>query len=208
MNIGVDMDSVIAEIIRPIDIFHNRVYKTSLGYKSHSTYDLQSLWTCTQEEMYGRVFEFYHSPEFDDTKPIEGSQTAIKELSKTHTLHLITARPYDIEHKTRHWVDTFFPRQFASITHTNLVSKDGKGAGLKKSAIGKKLKIEIMIDDHIPYALDCADNGIFTLLFNAPWNEHVEVKHPYVKKVASWTEVCYTISHESQKPHHQDRARI
>lgn len=204
MNIGVDMDSVIAEIIRPIDAFHNRVYNTRFEYDNHNTYDLQALWACSKEEMYNRIFEFYHSPEFLNTKPIEGSQKGIQELSKLHNLHLITARPHDIEQKTEQWLNTFFPQQFTSITHTNLISKNGKGIGLKKSTIGKRLKIDIMIDDHIPYALDCAEHEIYTLLFRAPWNERTIVSHPHLKKVATWTEVCYTISHESQKPNNKD----
>ncbi|MCX6732375.1 MAG: hypothetical protein NTV98_02440, partial [Candidatus Roizmanbacteria bacterium] len=189
MNIGVDMDSVIAEIIRPIDVFHNRVYKTNLEYNDHKFYDLRSVWLCSQEEVYGRIFEFYNSPEFAKTKPIEGSQEGIKELSKLHNLHLITSRPHDIEQKTKQWLSTFFPHQFASVTHTNQISKNGKGLSTKKSAIGKELKIDIMIDDHITYALDCADNEIFTLLFEAPWNKDVVINHAHLKKVASWKEV-------------------
>jgi uncharacterized HAD superfamily protein len=198
------MDSVIAEIIRPIDAFHNRLYKTNLVYDDHTKYDLRTIWLCSTEEMYKRIFEFFHSPEFQKVKPIEGSQEGIKKLSKLHNLHLITSRPHEIEHMTKQWLSTFFPQQFASITHTNQVSKNGKGISTKKSAIGKQLKIDLMIDDHLTYALDCADNEIFTLLFKAPWNTDVKIEHPHLKKVDSWTEVCYTISHESQKPYNKD----
>ena len=208
MNIGVDMDSVIAEIICPLDAFHNRKYKTAISYEDHILYDLSAIWMCSADEVYKRIFEFYDAPEFSKVKPIEGSQGGIKELARMHNLHLITSRPHDVEEQTKQWIHTFFPRVFTSITHTNQVSKNGKGKSMKKSAIGKQMKIDVMIDDHITYALDCADNEISTLLFEAPWNKSLTVNHSYMRRVASWQEVCYTISHESQKPHHKNRASI
>lgn len=189
MNIGVDMDSVIAEIIVPIDLFHNRQYKTNLSYDDHIVYDLRSLWQCNNEQVYERIFEFYHSPEFTKVKPIVGSQEGVKKLSKLHNLHLITSRPHDIEQKTKQWLNTFFPHQFASITHTNQVSKKGGGTSVKKSVIAKQLKIEVMIDDHLTYALDCADNEIKTFLFEAPWNKDYIPQHKFMAKVSGWNEI-------------------
>jgi 5'(3')-deoxyribonucleotidase len=171
-------------------------------------YDLSEVWRCSAEEVYKRVFEFYNSPEFIEVKPIQGSQKGIKEIAKKHNLHLITSRPHEIEQKTRQWINVYFPKVFTTITHTNQVSKQGKGNSKKKSEIGKMMKIDIMIDDHITYALDCADNEILTLLFEAPWNKSMQITHGYIKKVASWEEICYTISHESQKPHHQNRTSV
>lgn len=189
MNIGVDMDSVIAEIIVPIDLFHNRKYKTNLSYNDHSVYDLRSIWQCNDEQVYERIFEFYHSPEFTKVKPIDGSQEAVKKLAKLHNLHLITSRPHDIEQKTKQWLNAFFPHQFVSVTHTNQVSKNKKEMSVKKSVIAKQLKIELMIDDHLTYALDCANNEINTLLFEAPWNKTYIPQHKFLTKVAGWSEI-------------------
>jgi len=201
MNIGVDMDSVIAEIVRPIDQFHNRKYGTSIAYDDHIIYDMGSVWLCSVEEVYKRIFEFYDSPEFQKVLPVEGAQAGLKELAKLHNLHLITSRPHEIEQKTKQWISTYFPHVFTSVTHTNQISKTRKEKSVKKSEIGKQLRIEVMIDDHVTYALDCADNEIDTLLFAAPWNKNTKINHKYLRKVVSWKEVCYTISHEFKKPH-------
>ncbi len=208
MNIGVDMDSVIAEIMRPLDYFHNRKYNSTISYEDHLVYDLSSVWACSGEEVYKRIFEFYDSPEFLNTLPVEGSQNGIKELARMHNLHLITSRPHEVEQKTKHWLNSFFPHVFASVTHTNQVSRNGKGKGEKKSTIGKQMKIDIMIDDHVSYAFDCADNEITTLLFEAPWNRNYKISHPHIQRVATWKEICYTISHESQKSHHKNRTGV
>jgi len=208
MNIGVDMDSVIVDIMGPLDLFHNRAYKTNLKYDDHRIYDLSTVWLCSKEEVGKRIYEFYYSPEFLSVKPIAHSQEKLRELSKLHNLHLITSRPSEIEEMSKKWLHTYFPHIFTSVHHTNQATKNKKEETHKKSAIAKKLKIDIMIDDHITYALDCADNEILTLLFDAPWNRHYTNTHTFLKRVASWEEICYTISHESQKPHYQNRAGI
>lgn len=194
MIIGVDMDSVIAEIIRPIDLFHNRKYGTSVSYDDHTSYDLRLYWNCSLEDMYSRIFEFYDSPEFKDTKPVAGSQRALTLLARDHELHLITARPYDVEEQSRRWLAKHFPRIFKEIHHTNLISKGGKGVSVKKSEICLKMGATVMIDDHIDYILDCAENNITSYLFSAPWNKDKKTNHPHIKHVAGWEEVVGLIN--------------
>jgi uncharacterized HAD superfamily protein len=189
MIIGVDMDSVIADILPTIDAFHNKKYGTTLIPDDHSSYDLSGYWNCTAEEVYRRIFEYYESDEFHSTPPVAGAQRALTQLSVHHELHLITARPYDIEQKTHDWLNTYFPAIFTHIHHTNLISKGGKGKSIKKSDVCKALGATLMIDDHIEYALDCAENGIETILFPAPWNAGKSVSHPKVKKVNNWDEI-------------------
>lgn len=208
MNIGVDMDSVIAEIIRPLDTFHNKKYKTNFTYEDHITYDLRLVWKCSNEEVFRRIFDYYESEEFLTTTPVEGSQKALKELSKKHSLHLITSRPLSLEKISHVWLNTFFPHIFTSIHHTNQMSPDGRERGAKKSTICKKIHADCMIDDYLTYALDCANSGIKTFLFPAPWNKNIRICHPRLQKATSWNEICYTISHESKKPHYKNRARV
>lgn len=135
MIIGVDMDSVIAELIRPADRFHNRVYGTSIQYDDHTSYDLRNNWECDLEEMFRRIFEFFNSPEFSTILPISGSQKVLTQLSRRHSLHLITSRPHSIEEKSKKWLNEYFPHVFNSIHHTNQISEKGFGKGIKKSVI-------------------------------------------------------------------------
>lgn len=194
MIIGIDMDSVIAEIIRPIDLFHNRQYGTNIAYDDHDDYNLCLYWNCSLDDMYKRIFEFYASPEFQETKPIAGSQEALTLLAQDHELHLITARPYDVEEQSRQWLGEYFPGIFKEIHHTNLISKGGTGVSIKKSEICKKMGATVMIDDHVEYILDCADNSIMSYLFPAPWNTDTQISHPHVRRVTGWAEVVRLIN--------------
>lgn len=189
MIIGVDMDSVIAEIIRPMDTFHNRLYGTNLTYEDHTEWDLSKLWGCDFEEMFVRIFKYYDSPEFAHTLPVEGSQKALRELAKKHSLHLITSRPFTIEAESHKWLNLHFPAIFNSIHHTNQVSEEGFGKGTKKSVICKQIHADFMIDDHIENILDCADYEINTIMFPAPWNTQMELKHPFVQRIGGWKEI-------------------
>jgi len=193
MIIGVDMDSVIAEIIRPMDAFHNREYGTNLQYDDHAEWDLSKLWNCTIEEMFVRVFKYDNSPEFSKVIPIQGSQKVLAELSKKHSFHLITSRPFSIEKESLKWLNTFFPAIFNSTHHTNQISEEGFGKGTKKSVLCKQIHADIMIDDHIENVLDCADYEIKTLLFPAPWNRTYVNTHPFIHKINSWEEVTMHI---------------
>ncbi len=190
MIIGVDMDSVLAEFLSPLDAFHNRVYKTNITYSDHTNYDLRVYWGCSLEEMFERMFAFYNSAEFLTIPPIGSSQIVLKELGRKHSLHLITSRPHSIEKQSLAWLDKYYPQMFNSIHHTNQISEKGFGKGVKKSAICAQIHADIMIDDHIENVYDCADHMIKTLMFPAPWNLSFEANHPYIQKVSGWDEIA------------------
>lgn len=184
------MDSVIAYIMEPLCRFHNKNYDTSLVPDDITQYDLTPFWRCSVEEMYKRIFLFYESPYFHQTKPVQGAQLALKKISKTHELHLITSRPYEVEAVSHAWLTTYFPQVFAYVHHTNQVSRTKSEKSIKKSEVCKSVGATLMIDDHIDYAIDCAEGGISTLLFEAPWNKTYTPTHANIRRVANWNEVA------------------
>lgn len=141
-----------------------------------------------------RIFEFYDSPEFQETKPVTGSQHALTLLARDHELHLITARPYDVEEQSHQWLNKHFPHIFKDVHHTNLISKGGVGASIRKSEICRRMGATVMIDDHIDYILDCAGHNITSYLFLAPWNKDKKTNNPHIKEVAGWEEVVELIN--------------
>ncbi len=191
MNIGVDMDSVLAEIIEPLDSFHNIRYQTNLQFEDHSVYNLMGLWNCTETEMIDRIHEFYLSSYFAQTKPIKGAVEGITKLAKKNKLILITSRPLFIEDMSQKWLDNYFKGKFVKICHTNQVTQAHEKK-IKKSDVCVRESVEIMIDDHLDYAYDCAQAGIQVLLFEAPWNKKRTIEKKYkqnIKRVSNWTEI-------------------
>jgi uncharacterized HAD superfamily protein len=188
MKIGIDMDSVIAEIMEPMYSFHNAKYKTNASPKDQNSYDLTSIWNCSHIEALNRINEFYASSYFHETKPVEGSVEGIKHLLRQHhQLILVTSRPPYMEQKSITWLNEHFKGSFIKVCHTNQVSHEHEKKR-KKSEICLEENVEVMIEDHIDYAVDCASVGIRVFLFNMPWNQ-TKALPKGIRRVFSWKEI-------------------
>ena len=62
-----------------------------------------------------------------------------------------------------------------------------------KGEVCKKLNIELMIDDHLKYANQCAEIGINVYLLNCPWNKG---DFPGIKRVYSWQDLIQLVTTE------------
>jgi uncharacterized HAD superfamily protein len=187
MKIGVDMDSVVADIMSPLIDFHNKKYKTSIKFTDHVTFSIEKVWNCTEEEAIDRIIEFNNSPFMDEIKPMPGSIEGIKHLSSFHELHIITSRSNTTEKITDLWIKKHFPNIFKTINHTNQSGKK-ESKKIKKSEVAKKLGINLFIEDHLEYALDCASLDIRVLLMNMPWNQTKNLPKNIIR-VYSWKEI-------------------
>lgn len=187
MKIGVDLDSVLADIMPPLIDFHNTHYGTKSKLEDHVVYDLTTVWKCTKEEVIERLFKFYDSPHMDMTKPIKGAQEGIDYLKSKHTLILITSRPHSIESKTIDWLDLHFPKSFNDVYHTNQVSRKGS-VHKKKSQVCKEIGTQTMIEDCLEYALDVSQTGIPVYLFDSVWNQNVHLPSN-ITRFYEWKEI-------------------
>jgi len=197
MIIGVDMDSVLADIIPPMVAFHNEEYGTNLVSADHSDYNLTKVWNVAEDEVLRRVMRFYESHHFERTQPIRGAVEGITKLAQLHTLYLITARPVSIEHMTDSWLNKYLPGKFDKVLHTNLVSNKGE-TKIKKSALCTKHHVEIMIEDCVEYARDIAEAGVPVLLLEARWNRD-HVPQDNITAVPTWKEVVQEIVRRSSR---------
>jgi len=170
MIIGIDMDSVLADLIEPLNRFHCDRYGTTLTLSDYTDYDLSNIWLCPPDEVLARIFEFYESPYMDEIPVMPGAIEGVAYLKQKHTLVLITSRPLLTEKKTEAWIKYNFPGSFDKVVLSNQVSSNDEKKRTK-AEIGKELGIEAMIDDHIDYVNDCVENGITSYLFEAPWNK-------------------------------------
>lgn len=187
MHIGVDIDSVLADIVRPLLLYHNKKYHTKTKYNELVTHGLSSYWNCSEEQTTKRIIDFYHSEHFDNLKPIYGSKGAVKKLKNNHILSAVTARPTIIEDKSLKWLNNHYPNSFKAVYHTNIML-DYYNPKNKKSDFIKKYNIDILIDDNLNFASECADRGIPVLLFNSPWNQTKELPKN-IRRVNSWKHI-------------------
>jgi len=193
MNIGVDMDEVLAELLQAYLQYHNHHYDTKIQKKDMFSYSFQEVFGGTHQENKQKILDFFKSDFFHKIKPVSGSLKAVSKLAEEHQLCIITARPHIIRAQTEQWLNQHFPDCFHSINLTN--QWHGEGAKQLKSEVGVKNKIDIMIDDSLKHVQDCASQGIYTLLadFQYPWNQ-VEKLPMNSKRVHSWREIVTEIN--------------
>jgi uncharacterized HAD superfamily protein len=187
MLIGIDLDSVLADLMIPLNDFHNDRYGTRLVTEDYVDYNLARFWNCSRVEAMERVYDFYDSPLMDTIPLIPGSIEGINYLRQHHQLIVITSRPDSTETSTTKWINRYFPNTFSRVILSNQFSKYQVKAKTK-GMIGKELGIEAMIDDHIEYIQDCDSYGIQSYLFKAPWNQDKEIP-PHIIFLRGWHEV-------------------
>ena len=187
MKIGIDMDAVVADMMTPLIDFCNIKYNTKTKLSDHNTYAIETIWNCTEEEAIERCFEFFRSDSMNLIKPIKGAIEGVELLSNSHELHIITSRPDFINENTNKWIEKHFPNKFKTINQTNQFSKKGS-LKRKKSDICKELGVDLMIEDHLEYALDCASLNIKILLMDMPWNQ-TNILPKNIVRVYSWNEI-------------------
>lgn len=185
--IAVDIDEVLADFFTYFVYFHNLMYKTSVSRDDMTKYYLHQAFNVDREEMSIRYLEFKSLHLLERLEPIKGAKKGIKRLFEMgFEPHLVTARPQIIEEETVRWLKIHFKEFELPIHFTHPAT--GRVRHRKKSEICKEIGAEILIDDHIDNALDCAENGIKVFLMDAPWNQTEDLPENVVR-VKSWKEI-------------------
>lgn len=198
MNIGVDIDEVLAELTEAFLAYHNHTYGTNLKKKDMFTYSYHEVIGETEKETRIKLLDFFNTDFFHNINTVNGAKRAIALLAKEHQLSVITARPQIIRRQTEQLIANNFPKYFSTITLTN--QWHGVGKKRSKSEVCKEKNISIMIDDSLHHAKDCASKGIYVLLadFGYPWNQATELPEN-IKRVHSWKEIMTEINNYGKK---------
>jgi len=169
MKIGFDLDDVLAELTKVLIEYHNRLLGTRFVLDDHKEYNLWETWGGTREEAIAEVLEFYASTYMDTVEPVEGAVETTNKLAKKHALSIITSRPADLTENTHKWVDKYYRGIFKEIYLTNHVSI--AGANTRKADICIQTGVDVMVEDCMKYAQECAEAGILTMLYERAWNK-------------------------------------
>jgi 5'(3')-deoxyribonucleotidase len=190
MKIGVDMDEVIADTLPEYINFLNDTEKLGLTRDRFTRYYTWDTWDGSDTEKVALFDRYYKSEYFYKVKPIAGALEGLQKLSENHELYIITSRPDEVAQPTELWLKKYYPNLFSGVYYANY------RLNRKKSDICKTLEVQLMIEDSLEYALNCAENDIDTILLKFPWNNR-ELSHPRINRVDSWNEVPSAIERYS-----------
>lgn len=196
MKIGIDLDEVLADFLTALIKFHNDKYDTAFERHQFHSYRVFEIWGGTQEESDREIFEFYNTNYFKEIKPVPNAIENIDFLCKDHELAIITSRQNDIAEKTLDWINKHFENKFKGVYFTNQHSHSGKS--IKKSAVCGSIGANLIIEDYLDYATECAQAGKEVLLFDCPWNKTRALPEK-VSRVYSWNEITDTIKNNYRK---------
>jgi len=188
MIIAIDLDDVLAASLIEFMDFHNKNYGTKLKKKDFTAYYLTEIMDISREEENKRVGLFDKSEHSNNIKPIDGSQKAISSLNKKHKLIIVTSRPEGLEKKTRECLLKYIPE----IKEIYFIRKDYTGHKKTKAEVCKEIKADVIIEDNLGYALECANAGIKVFLMDYPWTKTKE-KNKRVIRVRSWGDILRRI---------------
>ena len=184
-KIGIDIDEVVVEFVKGYLKIYNKKYNQNKSFENIFCYDLWIPLGITREEAFAISNRFYDSEDFENISLVDGAGEGIEKLSKKNKLFFITSRPVKIKEKT----EQFFKKNFPYLPLNLIFSGDIWGSQEKKKPIiCKKLGIEIIIEDNINYALDCASVGVFTYLLDKPWNQNGNLNNNMIR-VKNWEEI-------------------
>lgn len=184
MIIAIDLDDVLADSLNSFIEFYNKHYDKTLKYEDFIAYTLSEIKGIPREEENRILEHFDESNYFDNIKPMKDAVEVIEKLSKNHEIIIITSRTKDKEEKTKKWVNKFFK----DIKRIYFIRKNYHEKPKTKAEICKEFNADVLIEDNLSYAKNCAESGVKVLLFDYPWNK-VENLPPLVKRVKSWAEI-------------------
>lgn len=189
MNIGVDLDGVIADFTNKFLEFYNLKTDSKMNFNDWKFYNFWELMNITREDAVELINNFYDSRLFDEINLINGAKKSIEELSKENELCIITSRPINFKLKT----EAFLNKNFSEIAFNVFYSDDFNiGQGISKASICERKNIEIFIEDNVKYALSCSQKGVITFLFDKPWNQNYSNFNGLIR-VKSWHEILEKI---------------
>ncbi len=190
-RIGLDIDDVLGDHTEQFISFHHRVYRKRFRFEMFTSYGINQVLKVTPEEAYARLTEFYRSPEFEQITPTLGSQEFVQKITENGDgIFLITGRPRILKDITLSWVLKYFPE----IDKKNILFSTELRPGPEqlKGQICYKRSIDLIVEDSLEQALDCAHySGV--VLFNKPWNATNVAFPKSITRVSSWNE-AYNIA--------------
>lgn len=190
MKIAIDIDEVLGNFLSEVIAFHNSAYGTDLEIGQFTSYRFWEIWGGTREQAIDKIYEFKETEYFRGIRPLPGAQKAITELKAANELCIVTSRQNEFIEVTRAWLDRYFPNCFSGVYFTNHYGHSE--SSITKAQICDQIGADLLIDDSLDFALECAVAGRQAILFDYPWNKASRLPEA-IRRVSSWDEAVKII---------------
>jgi uncharacterized HAD superfamily protein len=188
MKIGIDIDEVISEFVRPYLEFHNNKFNTNYFFEDIQNHLFWEDLGFSNDELQKHFDEFNDKFLTLENMPfLEGAKESIDFLSKNNNLFIISSRPKKTWERTHSFFEKNFPENNFKIIFSNEIHNLNESFK-SKGDICNSLDINFLIEDSPEIAREAAEKGIKVFLLEKPWNKNYE-KHENIIKVKNWKEI-------------------
>lgn len=166
LHIGIDFDETLADHLTPLLDFYRK--KTGMSFRKSEimSTSLRNLLKINK----GAAIEVYNEFRKDvdplDIPVVAGSQLALKKLSASNKLSIITSRPFSTKNNTQAWLN----KNFRNVKFEHILFLNDEIRVLTKADLCVAKKIDILIEDNLASVLECSKQNIPCILINRPWN--------------------------------------
>jgi uncharacterized HAD superfamily protein len=184
MNIGVDIDGVIADTFPLLVRELNAYFGASFSFPDIFDYNIFKVYGLSEQE----VLSFLGERErvLVEEPPVkEGAVPYLRRLSKRHAIYLVSARYERYRSETEKWLLRH------GVPYRDLVLL---GTPDKREACAR-LTVDLFVEDSLKNAGQLSSCGIPVLLLDAPYNRG-ELP-PLVRRCFSWEEIFRLIEGEA-----------
>ena len=181
--VGLDVDDVLCDFFNVLNERYNRIHGTNFRREDYKTYNLWDTWQCKMEEAMGEVYDLMTESE-GRLPVVRGAADAVEKLSWKYHSVALTSRSYGLESITRQWLRDNFYGMVCGVYFGNHFGGNNLPA-VKKSELAWRAGAQLIVEDCLENAIDCAREGIKVLLLDCPWNQSAELP-ANVERVFSW----------------------
>lgn len=181
--IAVDCDDVLVRTTPYFVSAYNQKYGTNVPLNDAHIMS-EELWGADTEEVVRRIGDLVFTDEYKALGTSPEETEVLKELSKHHDLHLVTARKEEERETTKAMLDRDLPGVFTSL---DLVGWQGS-----KGEVCKRIGADVLIDDNARHLHNAIEHGLpknGAILFgDYPWNK-VDSTHQDLTYCLDWFSV-------------------
>ena len=178
--IGLDIDGVIVDLGRVILPFLSEVCGRPVVYQELCSWDLGKALNIDKKTMTFIWKRILDSDVLGKAPPIKGAIQGLSALSR-YEIWLVTSRPISTQSLTLSWL-------YDHKVNYNHIVFDRRG---DKLSVGPAFNL--FVEDFVEEARTIAESGIFTMLFDQPWNNTSLLPRNCVR-VYDWDTILQLIS--------------
>ncbi len=179
LSVGFDIDGVIVDIGAAMLPLLSEVCNRPVFYKDLRYWNLGEALNVDEKTVAYIWEKTLKNGLLRNAPPIKGALEGLSQISG-HNIWLVTRRPAYTRNPTLSWLSEYGVK----YDHIEFVNHG------KKASMGQKF--DLFVEDYLEEALAFAEAGVFSLLFDQPWNQ-VSIPHENCRRVYDWDSIVQIV---------------